>query len=423
MQQTTEPEIPSYRLYTTDPPPYEEAIAHQVSSSVSTPSTVVHVTPREELETDVLDYDDEQDYEESRPFKYGTIPSGSAQYTYIQPQDHTQQKWWNGCKSHWQRKNHYQKSDRYHHLDHDHDRHRVGPTPVLTLASNQQQHPSNTGKPHTLLVPTAPSLTEIACGGSSAAALPIPEPFATASVGCSTMYTHETNADTGSTSKNDQSPPYDNRKYAPASASESCQQSESQRASTVHPSATTSCPSSAKAEIYAGVPMLSNTGEPAQTLMSPQDISIASFKRTADGDVSSDPILERDAYQLYRYFVAHNDRPELYVLITGTHKETRETTSTDSKGKTTTETSSYDVEDFRIEFDLTPFVTPRGLLQTTPNRNTSQARSFCQVFEEHAQDDNEFKEMHMEKTVEWDFDELGRALIYAVRSAYYHHDL
>lgn len=131
--------------------------------------------------------------------------------------------------------------------------------------------------------------------------------------------------------------------------------------------------------------------------MNAQDISIADFVRTSSGDESVDPILENDPYQLYRYFVAHNDRPEMYLLITGYHVEARETVSKDSEGNRTTSSTDENVEDFRIEFDLTPFVNPRGVLYTSPDPKTGRERSLRQVFDEHAQDGNEFKELHLKK--------------------------
>ncbi|KAG0040924.1 hypothetical protein BGZ82_005475 [Podila clonocystis] len=75
------------------------------------------------------------------------------------------------------------------------------------------------------------------------------------------------------------------------------------------------------AEPFAGIPAVQGN----HGLMNAQDISIADFVRKCSGDESVDPILESDPYQLYRYFVAHNDRPEMYLLITGYHVEKRET--------------------------------------------------------------------------------------------------
>lgn len=47
-----------------------------------------------------------------------------------------------------------------------------------------------------------------------------------------------------------------------------------------------------------------------------QDVSAAGFTQTPNGYESTDPILE-DPFQLYRFFVAHNDRPSMHLLITG----------------------------------------------------------------------------------------------------------
>jgi hypothetical protein len=56
-------------------------------------------------------------------------------------------------------------------------------------------------------------------------------------------------------------------------------------------------------------------------LINAQDISIADFKRTTNGIESHDKVLA-DPYQLYRFFVAHNDRPTMHVVIKGIFSHT-----------------------------------------------------------------------------------------------------
>ncbi|KAF9217750.1 hypothetical protein BGZ59_000079 [Podila verticillata] len=289
--------------YAFEPPTYEEAIGFASDPSEATQWNVQPVLWDELQGAAAYDMEDEQAYEESRPLKTGVVPNAPAQYTFIQPQDHTRQKWWRMSKSH---------SQKYHYHDHTalYAPPNVHPPPLPLQLLPTYQHPS--------------------------------EPFA-------------------------------------------------------------------------GIPTVPGN----QGLMNAQDISIADFVRTSSGDESVDPILENDPYQLYRYFVAHNDRPEMYLLITGYHVEQRETVSTDSKGNRTTSSRDENVEDFRIEFDLTPFVNPRGVLYTSPDPNTGRERSLRQVFDEHAQDDNEFKELHLKKAVQWDYEELTRAITHAIRSAHY----
>lgn len=60
---------------------------------------------------------------------------------------------------------------------------------------------------------------------------------------------------------------------------------------------------------FAGVPEVPG-------LINPQDISIADFKRTKKGIESYDKVLA-DPYQLYRFFVAHNERPTVHAVIKG----------------------------------------------------------------------------------------------------------
>ncbi|KAF9326135.1 hypothetical protein BGZ91_002098, partial [Linnemannia elongata] len=145
------------------------------------------------------------------------------------------------------------------------------------------------------------------------------------------------------------------------------------------------------------------------------DISIAEFERTKKGVESCDPVLG-DPYQLYRFFVAHNDRPTLQIVIKGHHIEKRETYETDSDGNRKLVVQNQYVEDFKMDFDLTPYVIPRGALFTAPDPKTGAIPTIKQVLEQFADEENPFKEMHMQKSIQWDYEELTKAITHAIRS-------
>ncbi|KAF9355124.1 hypothetical protein BGX26_006973 [Mortierella sp. AD094] len=157
-------------------------------------------------------------------------------------------------------------------------------------------------------------------------------------------------------------------------------------------------------------------------LINAQDISIADFKRTKKGVESCDKVLQ-DPYQLYRYFVAHNDRPTMHVLINGHHTEKREVMETDSEGKSRAITKIVYIEDFKMDFDLTPYISPRGTLYTAPDPKTGKTLTIRDVMEQFADEENKFKEIHMHKNVAWDYEELQRAITHAIRSVHYRHTI
>ncbi|KAF9312896.1 hypothetical protein BG003_005815 [Podila horticola] len=326
--------------YALEPPTYDEAIGF-----ASDPATAiqrnVRPVPCDELQgAEVYDMEDEQDYEESRPLRTGVVPSTSSQYTFIQPQDHTRQKWWRQSKSHSQ-KYHYHKSTQQSFSGYNRQSHHCQ-TPVQTLG---ERHQAFTGAPPTM------SASGPSTNGPYTPPSLCPQPYAAASGTHTPTALEDLPPVEAKPSLVDPSAPpginipaiSHSTSYAPPNGPP--------------PSLPQQLPTYQRpAEPFAGIPAVHEN----QGLMNAQDISIADFVRKASGDESVDPILENDPYQLYRYFVAHNDRPEMYLLITGYHVEQRETVSTDSKG----------------------------------NRTTSQA-------------------------VQWDYEELTRAIIHAVRSTHY----
>jgi len=70
---------------------------------------------------------------------------------------------------------------------------------------------------------------------------------------------------------------------------------------------------------------------------------------------------------------------------------------TDSNGHSNCETKDVRVDDFNMDFDLTPFIQARGTLYTAPDLKTGIAPTLREVLEKHADNENPFKEIHMRK--------------------------
>ncbi|KAF9296921.1 hypothetical protein BGZ74_010100 [Mortierella antarctica] len=156
----------------------------------------------------------------------------------------------------------------------------------------------------------------------------------------------------------------------------------------------------------------------AAGLVSAQDISTAEFSSSKTGVESKDAILD-DPFQLYRFFVAHNDRPSMHVLVTGCHMEKRKVEDRNHDGTTSTVTSKVRVQDFKMSFDLTPLISPSGTITTLPNPKTGRSPTLREVMEQHVEEDNPFKEL----LVNWDFEHLTRAITHAIRSVNYRYTI
>ncbi|KAF9570028.1 hypothetical protein EC968_002342 [Mortierella alpina] len=173
----------------------------------------------------------------------------------------------------------------------------------------------------------------------------------------------------------------------------------------------------------ANVPPVPLSGIPsAPALLNAQEVSIASFTRSKRGVESQDALLD-DPYQLYRFFVAHNDRPSMHVLITGSHMEKQKTEERNSDGTSAAVEHKVKVNDFTMDFDLSPYISPAGTIMTLPDPKTGNKPTLREVMEEHVEEENPFKELHMEKRVHWDYEDLTRAITQAIRSVNYRYTI
>ena len=55
------------------------------------------------------------------------------------------------------------------------------------------------------------------------------------------------------------------------------------------------------------------------------------------------------------------------------------------------------VHDFKMDFDLTPFINASGTLSTLPDPQSGKRLTLREVMEEHVEDENPFKELYMPK--------------------------
>ncbi|KAF8946394.1 hypothetical protein BGZ47_000650 [Haplosporangium gracile] len=415
------------------PPSYEEAISRQLSASPPPPPTT---TPQQQqqqyhpssedfikifhndsltgLEMDQDMDEDDQDYEESRPLKMGRIPDTRAQYTFIQPNDTIQAG---------------KKKKKNKNCSSTCATPETNGSPLPPHPGYPQQHPGSAYPyplhhpqyvvfPHNL--PQRPYTATIASNNSMQRLHSVPAPTL--------------NAPSAPPSAPDIAPPVS---YAPPSMPPPLEQFSDTK--NIHPSPSAPADLSRSGSsgfssattpttTYAPPPFPPppSQGLPAQEaplagvpsipgLMNTQDISIAEFERTNNGVESCDPVLG-DPYQLYRFFVAHNDRPSLYIVIKGHHIEKRETYETDSDGNRKLVIQDLYVEDFNMDFDLTPYVVPRGALFTAPDPKTGAIPTIKQVLEQFADEENPFKEMHMHKSIQWDYEDLTKAITHAIRS-------
>ncbi|KAK3829014.1 MAG: hypothetical protein J3Q66DRAFT_23549 [Benniella sp.] len=384
------------------PPSYEEAIGQSLLASPDTTSsdaTSPHAQPEPSGLTpgdfvdavaalrdfDERDIEDERDYEESRPLKMGRIPDARAQYTFIQPSDT---------------------------ID-------VGNGSAYTCLCNQNHGPYPQQQQR--LCPVHPGYSSSAPIASCpspvlhAPSAPIaPASFeASSSAQESVLHQRRQNSTSKIMQANDMDSEYSTAGF-PGSAGAS--------GSTSHAVPSQPPPSSLYRSTQPSATPMAGVPSVPGDLMNAQDVSIADYKRTKRGAESYDQILE-DPYQLYRFFVAHNDRPTMHLLIRGYHTEKRESTETDSDGNTKWVSKDIKVEDFKIDFDLTPYISPRGTLYTTPDPKTGNILTLREVMEQFVEEENTFKEMHLHKTVQWDYDELSRAITHAIRSTHYRYTI
>ncbi|KAF9955084.1 hypothetical protein BGZ72_004039 [Mortierella alpina] len=414
------PSPPSYEVAIgrslQDPSPIQQVAASLTPHDFTTRSGILHDYDEER------DMEEERDYEESRPLKMGRIPDARAQYTFIQPNEALEKKIANTCaksrsatQSRYQHYGRHCHSQQYSHYacqsatqgsPYSHDQPYQHPTaPVF---NNVQFTP-----PPPLPTHSAPNVEAHPSSATCQQSLPL---YATGNTQDPSF-----SQKVGHTSENMTTDPT----LVTSSGYDSGSAAGSSSAGTpirYNPPPFPPPPSTPVVPIAQAVPFAGVPTTPGPTLINPQDISIAGFQQKSKGVESCDEILE-DPYQLYRYFVAHNDRPTLQAHIIGHHTEKQESYETDSDGKRKLVSRDVLVEDFRMMYDLTPYISPRGTIYTTPNPKTGYIPTLREAMEQYAEEENPFKEMRMHKAIRWDFEDLECAITHAIRSTNYRYSI
>ncbi|CAG8642432.1 13575_t:CDS:2, partial [Acaulospora colombiana] len=146
-------------------------------------------------------------------------------------------------------------------------------------------------------------------------------------------------------------------------------------------------------------------------------MSDANFHVSDRGVTSSDPKLNNEAESLYRFFIAHNNKPQMAVSIHGYHSEWQDETYTyvDQNGDTKFATRSKHVEvtDFKYTCDLTDYIFPNGEVHIIDKENCKM--NIMDLLKEYVENRNILKEIEMRKVVLWDYESLTKAISSAIR--------
>nr|CAG8639071.1 6097_t:CDS:1 [Entrophospora candida] len=153
------------------------------------------------------------------------------------------------------------------------------------------------------------------------------------------------------------------------------------------------------------------------------NLSDAKFKRTSEGVTTCEPKLNREPESLYRFMLAHNDKPNMAIKIHGYHYETRHYTYTytDANGNIQygTRSETYVVTDFLITIDLSEYVLPNGTIHAIPNKKNPDPQ-IMDIVNEYINHENKLKEFIMKKTVLWDYQSLTKAISTSIRLHGFH---
>lgn len=175
----------------------------------------------------------------------------------------------------------------------------------------------------------------------------------------------------------------------------------------------------------------------------------ATYKQKGKGVVSRDDHINEDGEALYRFLLDHNSPPAMEIkvygnyifsdvgfkrsrvkidihsrLLIGTHDVTKWRTEThhNSDGTTRDEQHSYteEVVDFDFKVDVSQYVSPVCTnMFVQPDTETGQSKSIRELCDSYVKDDSLFKELQMQKYIEWNYKELTQGkelhIIMAIR--------
>ncbi|CAB4397525.1 hypothetical protein RhiirA5_448939 [Rhizophagus irregularis] len=154
-------------------------------------------------------------------------------------------------------------------------------------------------------------------------------------------------------------------------------------------------------------------------------LSDAIYERDINGVTSHDPKLNSEPESLLRFFMEHNDKPEMAIKVHGYHTEVVDEsyTSTDSDGNRTVHYQSRTVEitDFNFTLDLTEHISTNGIIRTISKNN--KQKDILELLNEYVKNENTLKNIEMKKVVIWDYESLTKAISTVIRQQGYRSDL
>ncbi|CAG8585513.1 10672_t:CDS:2 [Ambispora gerdemannii] len=167
-----------------------------------------------------------------------------------------------------------------------------------------------------------------------------------------------------------------------------------------------------------------SNGEAQQPQFPPPGYSLsdATFERTQEGVFSDDDKLNKESESLFRFFQAHNDKPQMAVSILGYHEESRSEHYfyTDDQGVRQSGTRHYteQVTDFHLNLEVTEYISDYGKITTVPEKN-KPTKEIKELLEEYIKHKNSLKEIEMRKMVKWEYEGISKAITAAIRSQGY----
>ena len=148
------------------------------------------------------------------------------------------------------------------------------------------------------------------------------------------------------------------------------------------------------------------------------------FKVTKNGITSDDAVINSSPELLLKFFADNCDAPSMAVRIVGSHDEVRTRTVwvTDSSGKSRSRIETYTetIQDFKMEYDLTPYINGSGTIHTVPDEK-GVFRSVPQLLEMYTSHKSKFKSLVLRKNPDWRLYELVVAIKSVIRSTGYPH--
>ncbi|KAI8328401.1 hypothetical protein BD560DRAFT_441857 [Blakeslea trispora] len=173
-------------------------------------------------------------------------------------------------------------------------------------------------------------------------------------------------------------------------------------------------------------PLLPNDDSPFRGRPTPPGYSVyhARHQVSKDGVLSRDKHINEDGEALVRFLHQHNTPPRLIIHFHGYHEETTWTIETvrNRDGDEVQERvpTTRQIDDFKFDLDCSADVSPECQgIYILPDPKTGEQKRLRQLCDEYIHSKNALKELKMTKEIQWDFDNLTRALTSAIRDSGY----